>query len=169
MERRLESDNVKITGGKNLASDNKNIPELDSKRSLTDTESKVSLEDFNKLNQKISDLQEDFKREKSNSLIILGIFASIIAFLSINIQIFQIIKTPLSVIGLVFFIVGSLGLFLLLLIEISKNISDLSFQKIIIFKNQIFWITIILLIVGTFFICLDNINISSILNNYSSH
>jgi hypothetical protein len=115
-------------------------------------------ESYEKIAKEIKELRDDFRQEKANMLVIFGIFASIIAFLSVSIQVFQSIKTPLSISGIILFILGGLSLFLLLLLEISKNVRNdqSAYLKSNIFTSHIFIISLVCIIFGASFIILDS-------------
>lgn len=128
---------------------------------LNDRKNLPTVEDYESLNRKIIDLRDDLKQEKASTLVIFGIFASIIAFLSVNVQVFQTIKSPLSIFGINLFILGGLALFLLLLIELSKGINSEKFdtKNINLFSTQIFQIILTCLVLGSLLVCADNLHI----------
>lgn len=128
---------------------------------LNDKSNQVTQEDFDHLKRKLTDLRDDLRQEKASTLVIFGIFASIIAFLSVNVQVFQTIKSPISIFGINLFILGGLALFLLLLIELSKGINSEKFdtKNINLFSSQIFKVILTCLVLGSLLICVDNLHI----------
>ncbi len=119
-----------------------------------------SVEEVDRLKKDLRELRDDFKREKSNNLVVFGIFASLIGFLSIEVKLFSSVTDPLVIIGVSLFFLGALGMFLLLLTHISnvdpKNtIEEQSLIKI--FYNPILWTTIICLAVGIILVMYSSI------------
>lgn len=117
-----------------------------------DISTSPSIEEFERVKKNLTELRDDFRREKSNNLVVFGIFASLIGFLSIEVKLFSSVTEPLVILGVSLFFLGALGLFLLLLTHISnidpKN--ENSNQKLInSFFNPVFYMTLVCIILGT--------------------
>jgi hypothetical protein len=117
-----------------------------------DISTSPSIEEFERVKKNLTELRDDFRREKSNNLVVFGIFASLIGFLSIEVKLFSSVTEPLVILGVSLFFLGALGLFLLLLTHISnidpKN-ENLNQKLINSFFNPVFYMTLICLILGT--------------------
>jgi hypothetical protein len=103
-----------------------NSPEILSNQQLGQLDPPTISEE--QINQIVKDQAKkliDF--EKSNTLTIIGIFASLIAFLSVEIQIVRTICDPVRLLGLSFIFLGGQLLFLFLLYVISFG---LKYEKI---------------------------------------
>ena len=102
------------------------------------------------MRQDVLDLREDFRREKANILIIFGIFASFITFLTIEIKIFSSVTNPLTIIGVSLFFLGALSLFVLLLSEVSRMYIEKSNSNTFAVKitNPVFIATMMSIMLG---------------------
>ncbi|MCX6808918.1 MAG: hypothetical protein NTW50_04645 [Candidatus Berkelbacteria bacterium] len=83
----------------------------------------------------IEDIRKDLASERQNNIIIFGIFASLVTFFSIEIQIFKSIENFWLLIGLSAFLVSSMLIFVLSLGAVIRN--DLRWG--VYFKNPLFW------------------------------
>lgn len=107
--------------------------------------------------REIERLRSDLARERQNNITVFGIFASLVTFFSIEIQIFKNIENFWLLIGLSAFLVSSMLIFVLSLGAVMRN--DLRWGNF--FKNPIFWIFLFFLVFSflIFFLNSKGINI----------
>lgn len=107
--------------------------------------------------REIERLRNDLTRERQNNITVFGIFASLVTFFSIEIQIFKNIENFWLLIGLSAFLVSSMLIFVLSLGAVMRN--DLKWGNY--FKNPIFWVFVSFLIFSflIFFLNSKGINI----------
>ena len=113
--------------------------------------------------REIERLREDLARERQNNITVFGIFASLVTFFSIEIQIFKNIENFWLLIGLSAFLVSSMLIFVLSLGAVVRN--DLGWKSI--FRNPVFWIFLLFLIFSflIFFLNAKGINIDLKVNS----
>ena len=101
--------------------------------------------------------EERLNNERLNSITIFGIFASLVTFLSVEIQIFKTIENFWLLIGLTSFLVSSLLLFVFSVHAIARD--RLRFKDF--FVNPIFWIFLLFLFFSftIFFLNAKGINV----------
>ena len=105
--------------------------------------------DFNNEKDNIVNLKKDFEKSKFDLMTILGIFVGLITYLGLEIQVFKLISNPILVIGISIFFISSILLFILGINTIIKKYEDFTWKD---FKNPIYVVLLILLIISIFFI-----------------
>jgi len=90
----------------------------------------------------IERLKQDLTNERLNNITIFGIFASLVTFLSVEIQVFKNIDNFWLLIGLSAFLVSSLLLFVFSIHSIARN--KLGWKDFL--STPIFWLFILFLI-----------------------
>ncbi|HLD31317.1 MAG TPA: hypothetical protein VJB37_00245 [Patescibacteria group bacterium] len=90
----------------------------------------------------IKKLKQDLTNERLNNITIFGIFASLVTFFSIEIQVFKNIENFWLLIGLTSFLVSSMLLFVFSLQSIIRD--RMNWKDF--FKTPIFWIFLLFLI-----------------------
>ncbi|MBI5306747.1 hypothetical protein HZB04_04175 [Candidatus Wolfebacteria bacterium] len=90
----------------------------------------------------IERLKQDLTNERLNNITIFGIFASLVTFLSVEIQVFKNIDNFWLLIGLSAFLVSSLLLFIFSIHSIARN--KLGWKDFL--STPIFWLFILFLI-----------------------
>lgn len=115
-----ESTNVSTTGG-----DKWNIEEK------TDSNTR-----------EIERLRSELNRDRQNNITVFGIFASLVTFFSIEIQVFKNIENFWLLIGLSAFLISSMLIFVMSLGLVIKNECKWSS----FFKNPVFWVFLFFLL-----------------------
>ena len=122
----------------------------------------VDTEDYDKLKKDLIKLKNDFEDEKEKIKMIgigverskydlvtlLGVFVGIITYLGLEIQVFKTINNPLVIVGISFFFIASILLFVLTINLILKN-ETVDWKC---FKNPLYCILSFLLILSISFI-----------------
>lgn len=92
--------------------------------------------------KKIEQLEQNLINERLNNITIFGVFASLVTFLSVEIQVFKNIDNFWLLIGLSAFLVSSLLLFVFSIHSIARN--KLSWKDF--YSTPIFWLFILFLL-----------------------
>jgi uncharacterized protein with PQ loop repeat len=120
------------------------IPTSDTSATIDQSKGKqYELEQRTDSNTKdIERLKQDLTNERLNNITIFGIFASLVTFLSVEIQVFKNIDNFWLLIGLSAFLVSSLLLFVFSIHSIARN--KLGWKDFL--STPIFWLFILFLI-----------------------
>ncbi len=108
----------------------------------------------------IEQLRQALTNERLNSITIFGVFASLVTFLSIEIQIFKNIDNFWLLIGLTAFLVSSMLLFVLALHSVARD--KLRWSEF--FSSPIFWLFLLFLVFSFFIFLLNSKGINISLN-----
>jgi uncharacterized protein with PQ loop repeat len=109
----------------------------------SNSSNKYTLEEKTNSNTRdIERLKQDLTNERLNNITIFGIFASLVTFLSVEIQVFKNISNFWLLIGLSAFLVSSLLLFVFSIHSIARN--KLGWKDFL--STPIFWLFILFLI-----------------------
>ena|GEM_PF-6962781 len=84
------------------------------------------------------DLKQESKGIREDFILVFGLFASLLIFLSIEVQVFQKATRFAYIVGLSLFLLGSLQFFVLSLHNIVKDKDDIKKDYL---KNPVLWIT----------------------------
>jgi len=100
----------------------------------------------------IERLKQDLTNERLNNITIFGIFASLVTFLSVEIQVFKNIDNFWLLVGLSAFLVSSLLLFVFSIHSIARN--KLGWKDFL--STPIFWLFILFLFFSFFIFALNS-------------
>jgi|GEM_PF-3948518 len=106
-------------------------------------------EELNTEKNKISSLKDDFEKSKFDLITLIGVFVGLITYLGLEIQVFKSISNPFLIIGVSIFFIASILLFILCINTVIKKLESLTWDD---FKNPIYVILVILLVISIIFI-----------------
>jgi hypothetical protein len=116
------------------------------------TQTTVSIEKFEQLEKKVSDLEgslnkaeDNFEKGRYDLITLLGVFVGLITYLGLEIQVFKTIEAPLLVVGISIFFIASLLLFILTMNVILKKLDTTTWRD---FKTPLYPILIVLLLIS---------------------
>lgn len=117
----------------NFADDLRKLNELEEK--IEDLDKKIKSS-----NKSLSQFEKELKESKKDYIVFLGLFASIITYLTVEIQILKSVSDFFLLIGLSVFILSGLLIFSLTLNYLAQE----SNSPKVFFKNPVFWIAFVL-------------------------
>ena len=109
---------------------------------------KIDSKNHDELKLDFQKLKDDFEKSKYDLVTLLGVFVGIITYLGLEIQVFKTINNPLVIVGISFFFIASILLFVLTINLILKN-ETVDWKC---FKNPLYCILSFLLILSISFI-----------------
>lgn len=93
----------------------------------------LDMERISALEKKLEKIEENLERSKSDLILILGVFVALVTYFGLEIQVFKDMHNSFLIVGISFFFMASILLFILMLKTIVSKKEKISCREIILF------------------------------------